>query len=128
MLKYQKGLGGAPLCRRLKDFGRHVMISESRTASPSQPAGVLDYIKDSLQLVLSPFICENEAFARIPSLVALSQLCILVYAHRMKTRSGGARGSGAHGSGASGVARGGGIQGCGDRCSGGCSRRWSPRW
>ena len=27
--------GGAPPCRRLKDFGRYAMISESRTASPT---------------------------------------------------------------------------------------------
>ena len=41
----------ASCCRRLKDFGRHAMISESRTASPTQPAGFSDYIKDSLCFV-----------------------------------------------------------------------------
>ena len=40
--------GGASPCLRLKDFGRHAMISESRTASPTQSAGVLDYNKDYL--------------------------------------------------------------------------------
>ena len=48
--------GGAPPCRHLNDFGRYAMISESKTASPTQPAGVLDYIKDSLHLVLSLFL------------------------------------------------------------------------
>ena len=46
---------GAP-CRRLKDFGRHVMILESRTASPTKPAGFLDYIKESLYLVLGFYL------------------------------------------------------------------------
>ena len=70
--------GGAPPCRRLKDFGRHAMISESRTASPTQPAGVLDNIKDYCTL-FKFFTCENEAFAHTPSQVAHPQLCILVY-------------------------------------------------
>ena len=55
------------------------MISESRTASPTQPAGVLDYIKDSLHLVFSVLLVKMRHSRTHPSLVAHPQLCILVY-------------------------------------------------
>ena len=66
-------------CRRLKDFGMHAMNFGIKNCQPTQPAGVLDYIKDSLHLVLSFLLCENEAFGHTPSLVAHPQLSILVY-------------------------------------------------
>ena len=57
--------GGASPCRRLKDFGRHAMILESRTASPTQPVGVLDYNKVSLYLVFS-FLLVKMRHSRTP--------------------------------------------------------------